>query len=118
MSKIHELFSHKAVESFGMALRFATRKREYGGGEDYASLVELEYVEKMDDFIEVLKRFLTRYDSYARRYEREKNRPAFKPTEKDLDDLVFLAEAYGVGTVCAALIAHSLVRAEKVEEGE
>jgi len=114
MSKMHELFSHSAIESFGMALRFATGKREYGGGEDYTSLVELEYVEKMDQFLEVLKKFLARYDSYARRYEREHpGRMAFKPSAKDLDDLVALAEQYGVGTVSAALIAHALVRAER-----
>lgn len=119
MSKINELFSNDAVESFGMALRFAIGKREYGGGEDYTSLVELEYVERIDQFVEVLRKFLMRYDAYSRRYEREHpGRIAFKPTEKDLDGLVALAEHYGVGTTCAALIAHSLVKADRRGEGE
>lgn len=97
-----------------MALRFAIRKRDEGGGEDYASLVELENVEKIDDFLDVLKKFLTRYDSYARRYERENpGKVAFKPTEEDLDELVSLTQSHGVRRVCAALIAHSLVRPER-----
>jgi hypothetical protein len=118
MSGLHDLFTHRAVESFGMALRFAIGKRDYGGGEDYSSLVELEYAEKIDQFLEVLKKFLRRYDSYARRYEREhEGRTAYRPTEKDLDDLVALAEQKGVATVSAALIAHALVRVERAEKG-
>jgi hypothetical protein len=116
MSKMHDLFSNSAVANFGAALRYAIGKREYGGAEDYTSLVELEYVEKMDQFIEVLKKFLRRYDSQTRRYERERpGKFAFKPSDKDLKDLIMLAESYGVKIVSAALIAHALVRPEKGE---
>jgi len=113
MSKLYDLFSNPAVESFGRALRYAIWKREYGGGEDYASLIELEYVETPKQFVESLKKFLRRYDAYARRYEREKGSPRFRPDDKELDELIRLAEEYGVRIVCSALIAHALVKARK-----
>jgi len=117
MSKPYDLFSNEAVESFGKALRFAVGKRERGGGEDYTSLVELEYVETPTQFIEVIKKFLRRYDTYARRYEREHpGKAAFRPNEEELDELVNLAEDHGVRNVCSALIAHSLVWPRKKEE--
>lgn len=117
MSKLHELFSNPAIEHFGMALRLAIGKREYGGCEDYASLVELDYVEKEDQFVIVLKKFLRRFDACARRYEREHpGRVSFKPNEKDLDEVMKLAQEYGVRLVCAALMSHALVRSEKGEK--
>ena len=116
MSKLHELFLNPAVESFGAALRFAVGKREYGGGEDYTSLIEFEYAENMAQFINTLKKFLRRYDAYARRYERENpGKNAFRPNEKDLDELVKLAYEYGVRNVCAAIISHALVRPYREE---
>lgn len=112
MSKLHEVFENPAVKSFGMALRLSVRKYE-----DYASLVELEYIEDMQQFVTVLKKFLRRYDSGARRYEREHpGKYAFRPTEKDLDSLVRLAEENGVDVICAALVAHALVKPERGEE--
>lgn len=117
MSKLYELFSNSAIENFGMALRIAIGKREYGGCEDYASLVELDYVEKEDHFVTVLKKFLRRFDACARRYEREHpGRRSFKPDEKDLDEVVRLAQQYDVRLVCAAIMSHALVRAEKGEK--
>ena len=123
MPNLHELFTNPAVESFGTALRFAIGKRkrsgeedEYSGGEDYASLIEFEYAEDMAQFINALKKFLRRYDAYARRYERENpGKTAFRPSEKDLDELVKLASEYGVKNVCAAIISHALVRPYKEE---
>ncbi len=109
MSKVHELFENPAVKSFGTALRLSVTQHE-----DYASLVELEYVENIQEFATTLKKFLRRYDSGARRYEREHpGRYAFRPTEKDLASLVKLAEENGVEVTCAALVAHALVRPEK-----
>jgi hypothetical protein len=116
MSKLHELFSNPAVESFGTALRFAVGKREYGGGEDYASLIEFEYAENMAQFIDTLKKFLRRYDAYARRYEHDNpGKTAFRPNEKTLDELVRLANEHGVRNVCATIISHALVRPYKEE---
>ncbi|MEM1705139.1 MAG: hypothetical protein QXX33_04075 [Candidatus Hadarchaeales archaeon] len=95
-----------------MALRLSVRECE-----DYASLVELEHIEDIQQFVIALKKFLRRYDSGARRYEREHpGKYAFRPTEKDLDNLVRLAEENGVDVICAALVAHALVKPEK-EEG-
>jgi hypothetical protein len=109
MSRLHELFKHPAIESFGKALRIAV-----GMNEDYASLVELDYAEKEDEFIFALKKFLRRLDAGARRYEREHpGKLSFKPNEKDLDEIISLAREYGVRLVCAAIISHALVRAEK-----
>lgn len=105
MSKMYDLFKNKSLENFGMALRLSIREHE-----DYASLIEFEYVEKEDQFIQVLKKFLRRYDSHARVYERKEKRGAFRPSEADLDKLVQLAEIYGVDSVCAALVSHALVK--------
>ena len=109
MSKLHELFSNPAIESFGKAFRIAV-----GINEDYASLIELDYVEKEEEFVTALKKFLRRLDAGARRYEREHpGKFVFKPNEKDLDEVVRLAQEYGVRLVCAALMSHALVRSEK-----
>ena len=114
MSKLHELFSHPAIESFGKALRIAV-----GINEDYSSLVELDYAEKEEEFVATLKKFLRRLDASARRYEREHpGKYAFKPNEKDLDEVVKLAQDNGVRLVCAAIISHALVRSEKGEKEE
>jgi hypothetical protein len=109
---MYELFQNPAVKSFGMALRLAVAQHE-----DYASLVELEYVENIQQFTAAVKKFLRRYDSGARRYEREHpDKSAFKPTEDDLTDLIKLAEENGVDVVCATLVAHALVRPAKEAE--
>jgi len=111
MSKLHELFLNPSIENFGKALRIAV-----GINEDYASLVELDYVEKEEEFVIALKKFLRRLDASARRYEREHpGKFSFKPNEKDLDEVVKLAQEYGVRLVCAAIMSHALVRAEKGE---
>jgi len=114
MSKLHELFSNSSIESFGKALRIAV-----GINEDYASLIELDYAEKEEELVNALKKFLRRLDAGARRYEREHpNKFAFKPDEKNLDEIMKLAQEYGVRLVCAAIISHALVRMEKGEKEE
>jgi hypothetical protein len=114
MSKLHELYSNPAIENFGKALRIAVGKNE-----DYASLVEMDYVEKEEEFVMTLKKFLRRLDASARRYEREHpGKFSFKPNEKDLDEVVKLAQEYGVRLVCAAIMSHALVRQEKGEKSE
>jgi len=114
MSKLHDLFSNPSIENFGKALRIAV-----GINEDYASLVELDYVEKEEEFVTTLKKFLRRLDAGARRYEREHpGKFAFKPNEKDLDEVVRLSQEYGVRLVCSAIMSHALVRSEKGEKEE
>jgi hypothetical protein len=109
---LSEVFSHDGVKAFGQALRFALREED-----DYASLVELEYVERKEDLAEVLKKFLRRYETHARRRERE-NKPTFRPTTTDLESLMALADAPNVGVrpVRAAIIAHALVKPPKEEK--
>lgn len=104
---LHEVFTHPGVQAFGQALRFALRQAE-----DYASLVELEYVERREDFAEAIKKFLRRYESYARSRERE-SLPVFRPNQEHLNTLMALVDRpeVGVRPVRAALIAHALVRA-------
>jgi len=110
MSKLYDLFSKPSVENFGKALRIAVSKND-----DYASLVELDYVEKEDEFVLALKKFLRRLDAGSRKYERENPRKySFKPSENDLDEVVKLAQEYGVRLVCAAIMSHALVREKGV----
>jgi hypothetical protein len=112
MSKLHELFSNPAIERFGKALRIAV-----GINDDYSSLIEFDYAEKEEEFVTALKKFLRRLDAGARRYEREHpGKSAFKPDEKDLDEVVKLAQENSVRLVCAALISHALVRSQKGEK--
>jgi hypothetical protein len=107
MSKLYDLYSNSSVESFGKALRIAIRENE-----DYSSLVELDYVEKEEDFALVLKKFLRRLDANSRRYERlNPGKYSFKPSESDLDEVIKLAQEGGVRIVCAAIMSHALVRA-------
>lgn len=116
--RLAEVFSNSSVSAFGKALKWALTPKDYGGADDYASLVELEYVESKEEFAETLKKFLRRYHSYARRREKEK-KPVFIPAEKDLISLTKLIDnlgdsgVNGVKLVRAALISHALVKAAK-----
>jgi hypothetical protein len=107
--KLEDIFLNDGIKDFGSALRKAVRDKR---SQDYASLVELEYVETPEDFAEVLKKFLRRYETYAKRYKIK------RPKEKNLDELVKLVDKYGVRPVRAALIAHALVKSSKAEEEE
>jgi len=101
-----DVFSHKAVREFGKALRRALREND-----DYASLMDFEYAETPDAFAEALRRFLRRYEAFARHppYRR-------RPSESALEQLVQLADKFGVRLVRAALVSHALCRVEREEE--
>ncbi|MFQ6055690.1 MAG: hypothetical protein ACE5KE_13400 [Methanosarcinales archaeon] len=103
--KLNEIFENSAIEDFGSALRKAIREND-----DYASLVELEYVESPEEFAEVIKKFLRRYESYAKKYRRK------RPTEESLDKIMGLVDQYGVRLIRSALISHALVKSTRVEE--
>jgi len=98
--KLSTIFLNEGVKDFGAALRKAVRE-----GDDYASLVEFEYVETSEEFAETLKKFLRRYETYAKKYGRK------RPQEKSLDEVIKLVDEYGVKPVRAAIIAHALVKA-------
>lgn len=66
MSNLFDIYSNPSIEHFGKALRIALAINE-----DYASLVELDYAEKDEEFALALKKFLRRLDASSRRYERE-----------------------------------------------
>lgn len=112
---LSEVFENDAIKAFGFALRLAVRVNN-----DYASMIELEYVEEPKEFAETIKKFLRRFESQSRRYEREKSRGGFRPSENDLVELMKLVDKHGVRLVRAALISHALVKSakEKFEEGE
>lgn len=103
--KLACVFSHEAVREFGAALRQALR-----GNSDYGSLMDFEYAETPEAFAEALRRFLRRYETFARREHR------WRPSENSLEQLVKLVDKFGVRLVRAALVSHALCRA--VREGE
>lgn len=104
--KLGEVFKNEAVEDFGSALRRAVRMEDI---QDYASLVELEYVETKEDFVEMIKRFLRRYHTPAKKLH------LTIPKEESLDTIMQLVDEYGVKIVRAALISHALVKSSKEE---
>lgn len=97
--KLSTIFLNEGVKDFGVALRKAVRENE-----DYASLVEFEYVETPEEFAETLKKFLRRYEVYAKKYGR------IRPQEKSLEEVARLVDEYGVKPVRAGIIAHALVK--------
>ncbi|HIE44330.1 MAG TPA: hypothetical protein EYP78_06010 [Candidatus Omnitrophica bacterium] len=105
--KLEEVFKNEAVEDFGSALRRAVRMEDI---QDYASLVELEYVETKEDFAEVIKKFLRRYHTHAKKFHLK------IPKEESLDGIMQLIDELGVKLVRAALISHALVKSSKEEE--
>ena len=109
MSKLAELFENEAIKDFGKALRRALRI-----GEDYSSLVELEYVESKEQFAEVIKRFLRRYETLAKKGY--KGKPLTRPKETSLVELMKLVDEYGVKLVRSALISYALVKGGEENE--
>jgi len=104
---LSEIFGNDAVEDFGDAFRKAIRIKEI---QDYASLVELEYVESKEEFAEVIKKFLRRYHTQA------KNMRLRVPSEDSLDGIMKLVDKAGVKLVRAALISHALTKSSKEEK--
>ncbi len=107
--KLEEIFKNKAIEDFGDAIRRAIRIKE---SQDYASLVELEYVESKEEFAEVIKKFLRRYHTHAKKL----HLPV--PKEESLDNIMELVDRYGVKLVRASLISHALVKSKEGESKE
>lgn len=104
---LSEVYDNEAVKSFGRALQMNLRYDK-----DYASLADLEYAEKPDQFAEVLKRFLRRYEVHAAKREREK-KSVFRPSDEHVRQIARLVDEVGVAPVRAALIAYALVWHEK-----
>lgn len=98
---------NEGVRDFGSALREAVRDER---SQDYASLVELEYVETSEEFAEVIKKFMRRYDTYARKYGIR------RPKEESLEELVKLVDRYGVRPIRAILISLALLESPKEDE--
>ena len=109
MSKLAELFENEAVKGFGVALRKALRI-----GEDYSSLVELEYAETKEQFAEVIKRFLRRYETLAKKGY--KGKQLKRPKEESLVELMRLVDEHGVKLVRSALISYALVKGGEENE--
>ncbi|AEK72628.1 hypothetical protein GQS_03635 [Thermococcus sp. 4557] len=116
MSELAKLFENEAVRNFGRVLRNMirppidnkTKKEKWSP--DYSSLVELEYVEKSEDFVDVIKRLLRRYETIARKHNLR------RVSEKDLEELVKLVDEYGVKLVRSALISYALVKGGEENE--
>lgn len=116
MSKLAELFENEAIKDFGRILRnmirppidSTTKKEKWSS--DYSSLVELEYVEKVEDFVEVIKRLLRRYETLARKHNLR------RASEKDVEELAKLVDEYGVKLVRSALISYALVKGGEENE--
>jgi len=107
--KLGDIFGNEAVKNFGAALRKALRI-----GDDYASLVELEYVETKEQFGEVIKKFLRRYETIAKRGY--KGKELTRLSDRDLEEIMSLVDKYDVKPIRAALISYALVKSEKDEE--
>lgn len=101
-----ELLSNFAVQDFANALRNALNYKDHP---DYSSLVELEYTETKEQFLETAKKFLRRYDTHSRR------KRWTKPEEKNLIELGNLIDKYGVKVVRNALISLSLCKRSEQE---
>lgn len=108
---LSEVFTNEGVRAFGQSLRFALRDKQTP---DFTSLVELEYVETKEGFADVVKKFLRRYETQARRRE-QRNQPTFHPNQRHLEALMEQVDQVGVRPVRAALIAHALVYSPKKE---
>lgn len=105
--KLETIFCNDAVREFGSALRRSLREND-----DYASLMDFEFAETPEAFAESLRRFLRRFEAFARRARRR------RPSENSLEEIVRLADKYGVRLVRAALVSHALCRVEREEEVE
>jgi len=104
---ISEVFAHPSVKNFGKALRFGIRNER---SPDYASIIELKYAERQDQFALAISNFLRRFESNAKRYEQESGRMAFRVNDQDLEGIMSLVDRVGVKPVRAALVSYALVK--------
>lgn len=95
---LYQIYSNDAVRDFGQSLRHALADN------DYASLTELEYAEKKEDFAEVIKKFLRR------------NYKGWRPGEKSLENVMKLVDDHGVRLVRDAIVSHALTWKERSKE--
>jgi len=102
---LFQILSNAAIDDFATALRKALREND-----DYASLIELEYAETKAQFLETLKKFLRRYEAYAKKFGR------IRPEDASLIELGKLIEQYGPKPIRAALIALALCKRSEQEE--
>ncbi len=105
--KLSAVYDDESVQAFGRALNLNLRTDK-----DYASLADLEYAETPEQFGEVLKRFLRRYEVPAAKREREA-KSVFRPSDEHLRHIAALVDQVGVAPVRAALIAYALVWHER-----
>lgn len=111
-SSLADVYRNEAVRAFGRALHLNLRTDK-----DYASLADLEYAERPEQFAEFLKRFLRRYEVPAAARERE-GKKVFRPSDENVRQIVALVDQVGVAPVRAALIAYALVWHEKTATSE
>jgi len=109
--KLSDVFLNPAVKELGGLFRNSIRPPKKNDRNlwqpDYASFVELEYVETPNQFKEIVWKFLRRYEVVAKKHGLK------RLSEKSLDEIMTLADNHGVKTVRAALIAHALVKSSK-----
>lgn len=109
--KIADMFLNPAIKELGRMFRNAIRPPGDQWSPDFASLVELEYVETPEQFKEIIWKFLRRYEVIARKYNLK------RLSENSLDEIMRLVDKYGVKEVRAALLAYALVKSSKEGEG-
>lgn len=107
--KLSDVFLSPAVKELGALFRNSIRPPYDLWAPDFASLVELEYVETPEQLREIIWKFLRRYEVIARKHK------LMRLSEKSLDEIIILSDKYGVKQVRAALIAHALVKSSKEE---
>lgn len=119
---LYDLLNNQSIKNFADRLRVSlgdisikengeTKKKKIN---DYASLVELEYVETKEDFIEVIKKFLRRYTSILNQLEK-KEIHLKKISENDLIEIGRLIDQYGPKLVRSALISLALCKRSEQE---
>jgi hypothetical protein len=107
--KLSDVFLDPAVKELGGMFRNSIRPPNELWQPDYASLVELEYVETLNQFKEIIWKFLRRYEVVAKKHGLK------RLSEKSLGEIVSLADKHGVKKVRAALISIALTKSSKTE---
>lgn len=116
---LYDLFNNQSIRNFADRLRISLGEISVKEDvkkkiKDYASLIELEYVETKEDFIEAIKKFLRRYTSILNQLEKEEIHLK-KISENDLIEIGKLVDQYGPKLVRAALISLALCKRSEQE---